>query len=189
MRPKAVNLPVVHTHTYDGRLLRCPLYKQDLCPQSIHPKLFFKILSIKCVNPATSSSIGLLPPSFEPHTPNPHPANSPPPFPTFLERQNQSRSLPVAILQCRERYMWPVGSARLPALARFRASDHLKGSSGPGEGVGKEFGGGAPELANRVRDMVHKTTGVSPYRVRKEPACQHVQRPISSFNRVTISNV
>lgn len=90
------------------------------------------------------------------------------------------------------RYLWPVGSARLPALARFRSSDHLKGngalgvgvdggssgrandcdaavgSGGRAEGVRASRGGEALSLsyhADQVRDIVEEATGVSKYGV------------------------
>lgn len=84
-----------------------------------------------------------------------------------------------------------MGSARLPALARFRSSDHLKGKGGLGAGTGVGgdgsggandhdhdaaigLGGGAEGLqasrsggaslshhADQVRDIVEEATGVS----------------------------
>lgn len=67
--------------------------------------------------------------------------------------------------------MWPVGSARLPALARFRLSDHLKGAAGEharraAEGTGRETingqgsNEGASALADKVRDVVEEAIGV-----------------------------
>lgn len=65
--------------------------------------------------------------------------------------------------------MWPVASARLPALARFRSSDHLKGTAGEQArratgGMGRQTprgsNGGASVLADTVRDIVQEAVGV-----------------------------
>eukprot|EP00903_Cladosiphon_okamuranus_P008379 g8057.t1 len=88
-------------------------------------------------------------------------------------------------------YLWPVGSARLPALARFRSSDHLKekGAGCVGAGVCGDGSGGANDHdrnaviglggeealqasrsggpavshhADKVRDIVEEATGARP---------------------------
>lgn len=46
----------------------------------------------------------------------------------------------------KRRYVWPIGSARLPALSRFRSTDHLKGR---GEGTGK---GATPVVTGGAED-------------------------------------
>ncbi|CAN0158180.1 unnamed protein product [Pylaiella littoralis] len=88
-------------------------------------------------------------------------------------------------------YLWPIGSARLPALARFRPADHLKGKekragaggtkddandndranavvAGGGRGMeapGVSTSKSTPPLshhADRVRDIVQEATGARP---------------------------
>ncbi|CAM9971384.1 unnamed protein product [Discosporangium mesarthrocarpum] len=66
-------------------------------------------------------------------------------------------------------YMWPLGSARFPALSRFSASDHLKNNkSGGREGdeqensVERSGASNATPIAKRIRDMVELAVGKRP---------------------------